>query len=413
MGSFNKKLYKFLESATEHEVISEDAAESLVKFSKSDEYENKGWFSLSSALGGLGAFILCFGVSLIIAKNWNSFADLTKITGFLVLLGTVHAGGLMLSDKGYGKTAQALHFMGAGLIIAGIGLMGQMFQLYSNQGKSFLSWFVMIFPLAFLLRNGLILCLSLFAFILWGNTYIIDTISTHNDAKAMHLLTFNSAVCMAAVMGGLLLKYFRSDMWSYIQTPAMIALVFGLYAFGFSHNAGYIRLPEEVNIISYTIALFAVAACVYLYFNSKKNFDRYFLLAVGFNLIILLLLCSAFMFDLGREDHFKHFSFGWTRKIYYLPLIVSVLSWIGYFALAFWGVIYGSLNHHRWMLNCNIILIGVGVFTRFIDLVGNMLDTGIMFIVCGILLFAIGFALEKWRRKLIANAKMQGAEYDR
>lgn len=131
MSSFEKKLAHLVNSATEHNVIAKQNADQLVAFMKSDEYENKGWFSLSGAMGGLGALIICLGISLIIAKNWYAFSDFTKISGFIALLGGTHFTALYITKKGYGKTAEALHFLGAGLVLAGIGLMGQIFHLHS------------------------------------------------------------------------------------------------------------------------------------------------------------------------------------------------------------------------------------------------------------------------------------------
>ena len=407
MSKFEKKLKNLLDSATENGVIDHKSAQGLFSYAKSDEYEHKGWMNLSSAMGGIGALVICFGIILIVAKNWYNISDITKLSGFLALLGGTHFLALFITDKGYGKTAQAIHFLGAGLVLAGIGLIGQIFQLYSDQGKAFFSWFVMILPLAFLLRSGPILLMSVVAFLLWGNSFIDGNL--YFSGTDSHLFTFNASMCIFGVTAGLLLKSKNNPMCQFLQVPAMIILVIGLYIAGFSHNFGYMRFPDKLNLISAVIILASIATCAYLYVKAQNDrFDKYFILSVGASIIPVIVVCFVFLFDFDKGSYFKHFSFGWTKKIYYVPLIISVFSWIAYFALAFWGVIYGSLNHHRWMLNCNIILIGLGVFTRFLDLVGDMLDAGILFVVCGLFLFAIGFGLEKWRRRLIANAQVRG-----
>lgn len=404
MSSFEKKLAHLLESATDHKAITKQNADQLMAFVKSDEYDNKGWFNLSGAMGGLGALIVCLGISLIIAKNWYALSDLIKISGFIALLGGTHFAGLYLASKEYNKTAQALHFLGAGLVLAGIGLIAQIFHLHSDKGEAFLTWTIMILPLAILLRNGPIALMSAIAFTVWGNIYMKYSLV---NSEWMNLVVFNSSMCILAVMTGLLLKYKNSEIASYLQTPGMIILVLDSYIFGFSHNFGNIDFPKEVHILPYTILVASIIAGIYLFIRNKYNrFDQYFIVAIGINAVPVLLICIAFLFDFDSNSYFEHFSYGWTQKIYYLPFLMSVFAWVGYFALAFWGVIYGALNHHRWMLNCNIILIGVGVFTRFVDLVGNMMDTGMMFIVCGLVIFAIGFGLEKWRRRLIAQANV-------
>lgn len=406
-NGFERKVARFLRSAEEDNVITQDEVNKLLTYLSNNEFENKGWFSLSYVMGMFGAIAISLGLVLLVAKNWYMFTDTTKIIGYLIILGGFHFSGVFLTQKGYEKTAQALHFCGAAFVIAGIGLMSQIFHLHSNQGTAFITWSLLILPLAVLLRSGPILLLSLFAFICWGNQYI-DYIST-GRTESFNLVLFNISVCYTALILGLFLKYKKSESYAFMQTPAMIGLIFILYCFGFLH---YMRPSEsEVThfLIPYLVLLPSALMLVYLTIkNYHVRSGRYFTYIMWGILATIVLFSLVSVIDNGHNLNIKRDAFGITVKTYILPLIVSVLAWISYFAIAFWGVIHGALNHHRWMLNCNVVLIGVGAFTRFIDLVGSMMDTGIAFIICGIFLFAIGFALERWRRRLIANAENKG-----
>ena len=135
-SGFEKKLARFLESAKEHDVIGQREMHGLMSYLREGEFENKGWFNLSYAMGMLGALAISFGLVLIIATNWDMFSHLTKITGYLVLLASFHLSAIFLTTKGYERTAQSLHFCGAAFVIAGIGLMSQMFHLHSHQRLS-------------------------------------------------------------------------------------------------------------------------------------------------------------------------------------------------------------------------------------------------------------------------------------
>lgn len=58
MNSFKKDLNQFLYLATKKKVIEKQVADKLFKFANSEDYEQKGWFNLSSTIAGLGASIL-------------------------------------------------------------------------------------------------------------------------------------------------------------------------------------------------------------------------------------------------------------------------------------------------------------------------------------------------------------------
>jgi uncharacterized membrane protein len=403
MASFDKKLKDFLNAAVDSSVIGEPIAANLINYNESGDYQQKGWLSLSAAMGGIGSLIFGVGIILIIASNWHMFNDLTKIIGFILLLGGSHFGGLVLAAKGYGKSATSLHSLGSVLFIAGIGLMAQIFHLHSETGVSFLMWGLMILPLAILLRSGEIAALSCVALTIWSN------IRLHNvlDAGWYNISFFNAGLFASLLLIGLLLSHKKSGMAQYFKTPGAIGLVGSAYFLGFTHSFIRYQKPEG-ELVLFAFLPFIVSLCIggyLLLINKDEKANRYFLGAIGVYLLTLVAWLVMHSTGVDKESYFTYFNFNHPRKIYYFPLLVSVLAWISYFAIAFWGVIYGALHHKRWMLNCNILLIGIGIFTRFIDLMGSMMDTGLMFIGSGVLLLVIGFAMEKWRRKLIENAK--------
>ena len=198
-----------------------------------------------------------------------------------------------------------------------------------------------------------------------------------------------------------------------MQTPGMIGIVFILYCLGFIHNIRP-KTFEAINLIlPYAVLIPSIFILLYMsVIGYATKSSRYFTYIMWSVLAAIVAFALIFSLDSNSELYYERFAFGRTQKVYIFHLLASIIAWVAYFALAFWGVAYGALNHQRWMLNCNVILIGIGAFTRFIDLVGSMMDAGIAFIICGIFLFVIGFALEKWRRKLIASATTKGEGYD-
>ncbi len=396
MSSFEGKITHFLNSAVQQQVIEQPVANDLISFAKSGKYEQGGWFSLSRSLGGLGAFVLCFGVILIIASNWNLLSNLTKISMFIVLLGSCHFTGLYLAKKNYKNSAIFLHLLGAGLVIAGIGLVAQIFNLNSNPKNALGLWLIMIAPLAIILKNGPIALLSLIIFTVWGN-FQIDSL--------MEICLFDISVSISMVLGGKLLKQKNSDMGSFIEVPGVIFLMSWLYVLGFTHHY------TQTHLINLLFPLFTLIPAIiigwYLWSKDHNNKEeRHFLIAIA--CAILTIVIAFFISKIASDQHnfFEISNFGSERKIYILPLIISISAWISYFGLSIWGVIYGALNHRRTLLNASVFALGIEIFTRFIDLISGMMNTGGMFIICGISLVAIGFILEKWRKNLIQAASI-------
>jgi hypothetical protein len=63
---------------------------------------------------------------------------------------------------------------------------------------------------------------------------------------------------------------------------------------------------------------------------------------------------------------------------------------------------HGSLVHDARQINLGVsVLVGV-LITRFLDLFGSMLTSGVGFIVAGLFLAGLSWALDRTRRRLIA-----------
>ena len=406
MASFEKKLTSLLGSAIEHNVMDKAQADALQHYASSGEWEHKGWLSLSTAMGGLGALVLGLGIILIIASNWALFNDGAKFVSFLILLIGSHAAGFLLSKRDYPRLSSALHFLGAGLFLAGIGLIAQIFHLRSSAGTSYLIWAVAIAPLAFTLRNGAIALLTIFAFYMWGVTYI-GHISSWSQ-EGLIIMLFSSTVAFSTLMGGMVLRTKGSDMAGYLTFPAAICVIGWLYALGFTHEWGSYALRgglDNTALLLLPISVLAAgAACwLWLFNEDRQNRQRRLLLLALSSFVVTLILLTIMVTSGAGDDYIKQWKFGWTKKLYIFPLFVSISAWVSYFAITFWGAIYGALNHRKGLLNGSVLLIGIGIFTRFIELIGSMMDTGLAFVICGMFLLLIGFKLEKWRKNLIAK----------
>src|SRR5256886_15140634 len=154
MASFAQQLERLLLAAQARGRVEAGLAEQLTALAAERERE-RGWLSLGGVLGRLGAAVTMLGVILLIAANWQHIGAGVKILGFLLLLGGAHGAALWIQWTGrpYPRFAEALHFLGAGLFVGGLALVGQIYHLPANPPRAMLVWLVAIAPLAVLLPS--------------------------------------------------------------------------------------------------------------------------------------------------------------------------------------------------------------------------------------------------------------------
>lgn len=147
MASFEKQLEKLLLAARAQELLDSATASRLTALAAERE-RDRGWLSLGGTLGQLGAAVTILGIILLVAANWRDIADWMKIAGLLLLLGGTHGAGLWIQATGrpYPRFAEALHFVGAGLFLAGLALVGQIYHLHADPSSALLLWLAAITP---------------------------------------------------------------------------------------------------------------------------------------------------------------------------------------------------------------------------------------------------------------------------
>jgi uncharacterized membrane protein len=88
----------------------------------------------------IGAVLITAGIILLISANWNEIPRGVKIAlGVTLMLGAHGAGWWLREVHGvYRKSGEALYLVGAGLFLANIALLGQIYNLSSRLPNAFL-----------------------------------------------------------------------------------------------------------------------------------------------------------------------------------------------------------------------------------------------------------------------------------
>ena len=97
------------------------------------------------------------------------------------------------------------------------------------------------------------------------------------------------------------------------------------------------------------------------------------------------------------------FEFGTSARFAVGTVLVSAAAWVLWFLFALWLVVYGALSRQRDFVNTGVLAFGLGIVTRFLDLIGGLADTGTLFVLGGIVLLGTAWAMERWRRAVVAR----------
>ncbi|MFO1159353.1 MAG: DUF2157 domain-containing protein [Reyranellaceae bacterium] len=125
------------------------------------------------ALSGMGALAIGLGVVAVVAANWEGIPAAVKLAGDLLLTGlcAVFVFVAWLRDREWPREIGALLLFG--LVIGGIALVGQVYQLQSDPWHALVTWLVLCTPfLALVAFSRLVGALWLAAAVItWFSAY--------------------------------------------------------------------------------------------------------------------------------------------------------------------------------------------------------------------------------------------------
>lgn len=380
-----------------------------------------------------GLFVLA-GISLLIATNWENIGPEVRIVAFLALLLLV--GEAAIRAKG-SVTGASLEIVWLVLPLLGIGLYAQTFQLSGETSTSFLVWLLLGAPLAWKtehpvvsgLHTAAVALLALVgSFVVSGPLSIVGPVEITHWGLAIGVLVLaiaqiavllpadqkrQSYGLVAAWMMGVLVATppFGLEDGGWISVAAvslttiwLVALLHAnasaselapaatvwlgiLYAMSF---AWHVEDALEGDAGRSAIAAILVLATLAFAGIARLGPNRYVAGPrdlLGARLLLLAPLALAFTLLLGET------------AIHAAAIAANVL--LGAVAVAFlW---HGSNERSAAEINLGIAVLLLVLVTRFLDVFGSFVQSGVGFIVTGALLAGLALALERTRRRLLGS----------
>lgn len=103
--------------------------------------------SLLYTLLFLGGFCFGLGIISLIAYNWQDISPAAKLVIYFVMLAATGGAAVSASFGSRRLLSETLLFVYALLVLAGIGLIGQIYQLTAHGLRALLFWAVVVSPL--------------------------------------------------------------------------------------------------------------------------------------------------------------------------------------------------------------------------------------------------------------------------
>lgn len=378
-------------------------------------------------LAYFAAFLIGLGIIALVAANWQQIPNNVKLGGAVSLM-VVNAAAVILSMK-FKKNilTQVLCGVFAALIMAVIGLMGQIFQLRSDISGACLLWALCAWPLFLITPRLLWLWIPLLfvgtkSFTLY-NTFAEDILIIDRGWS----YTTANCICSLTVFYGLIFAY---ELWMIYAKPAnktverplrfycgtLLLSAAPLSCRPLFTNVAFADIPwSTIALSSYGYILAAMLIYALNRKHGRVSFMPYFLL--GFLIEGVLLKLDILHDNVESVLALTSLLLMWGYAYYhkmprfrYLTLF-ALLIW--FFATFKWDVfylipsllicaalaVYAYLNNSRRLFDVAVLAAVIRLLYYYAD-ASNLTYLGIYLIGSGLLLLATIFALVKYGKLL-------------
>lgn len=378
-------------------------------------------------LAYFSAFLIGLGIIALVAANWEQIPNNVKLGGAIVLM-IANASAVILSMK-FKKNilTQVLCGVFAALIMAVIGLIGQIFQLRSDVSGACLLWALCAWPLFLITPRLLWLWVPLLfvgtkSFTLY-NTFAEDILIIDRGWKYAP----TNGICSLLVFYGLIFAY---ELWMLYAKPAnktverplrfycgtLLLSAAPLSCRPLFTNVDFAQIPwSTIALSSYGYILAAMLIYALNRKHRRVSFMPWFLL--GFVVESVLLKFNILQDNVESVLALTSLLLMWGYAYYhkmprfrYLTLF-ALLIW--FFATFRWDVfylipsllicaalaVYAYLNNSRRLFDVAVLAAVIRLLYYYAD-ASNLTYLGIYLIGSGLLLLATIFALVKYGKLL-------------
>lgn len=345
-------------------LIDPEAAARIRDFEQRETGSSKLRWPAIAAIA-LGAMMLAAGVLLFVSAHWDEIAPSTRFAMVVIMVAIFHAGGAYAAQK-MDALAMALHGIGTAALGAGIYLSGQIFNMSEHWPSAILMWAVGAWIAWALRRDWLQLSFAAILTPAWIGAEWIDAHSA-SDQFVFRIL------CQGMLL--LAITYFTAARFEPLVWIGGIAILPWTLALALSKEFGGSSLSIGRDAILGYAAAYALPLGVALFVRGKPAWMNG--VAAGWVLWLGLV---------ARQGS--------------SPLLYLVCG-VGAAGLVAWGM----YERRSERVNFGMAGFAITILCFYFSSVMDKLGRSESLIGLGVLFLAGGWALEKLRRRLVAQMK--------
>lgn len=368
-------LQKKLAVWQQEKLITREQGEAIAAFEKNERKPVASW-----ALLALACFCILLGVVSVISANWQEIAPEYKLFFDFVLLTGTAAAVFKMFRNGRDIWFEGMLLLFAGLILASIGLIAQIYQIQPEGLRGYLLWSVLTFPIMLFSRKIVLPLVWLPVFML----SLIDALNNMHFFKwILEILqtTFPFAISIAGILVfafiyRLLAVHFRTRLAAQIKAMKFwlvfdISVLVIVMDFGAGDVFGSMLLSQLFDNYSWASVIVICGLILgtvgFGYFSYKYNYSRLL------TCILAILLGFSLVYNALPENQD-------VLNIWGFLLSMSVLSCL---------VAYALIKSRMKLLNLSTALMALRFFIVFLQVFGSLLMTGVGLIICGVVFLGI------------------------
>ena len=351
------------------------------------------------ALAGLGAFAVGMGVVAVVAANWELIPGWLKIAVNLSLNAATAVGVFVAWQRGWEKTREILALLLSGLVLSGIALISQVYQIDGEVWQALLTWMAICTPFVAMVTRSRVLGLA------WAVAATVTYVTAIEplDRVLSRLLGGEPVFLLAWVLGLALLAVGIVRGWlpscrgqaNVIVACGVLALLFTV----FIPQVVVLRPERQAGTVVAVVASLLVAALLWWERRRDPPGATALMVIVLAGLGAWLATMAIWTMSGARGNRF--FGYASTEPLAYLGAALVFI--------AFWGVVsWLALRAGRRVLfAAAFAVIVIRVFIMYWEALGGLLNTGLGLIGGGLL--CLGLAALGWHIARRAGAPAEAA----
>ncbi len=347
------------------------------------QYENnaaKNNFALYGFVG-LGASVFILGIISIIAANWNEISSETKLTTYFILQFSLGIAYLKIPAT-RDLLKETFLYLFALSFLGGIGLISQIFQLSGAFWKPFAFWLLLSIGTVFAAQKRLLVHL-------WWIIFLVTFPFALKDMLVLNKFLELNLACLIVIF--LIVALGLRGAHILLKLPVAfteLALKYGFSALlllaSFCGTELWYGRSVSINssLIFATILMYLVAFLAYL---SMEN--RLPLLNRNLKKAIICLFVTICLFN--SLPIFSHYFYGKIGAASCFVVLWFCAAWVC------------ALLPSKRLYNLATIIIMCRFIAIYIEVFGNLLNTGIGLIISGLALLCIALVWHRYRQVLL------------